>query len=390
MNPAFDFTFTGAVRKLVVLDICVELLPTGLRLCNYQKPTDKRTLLSARSSHPEHVKRSIAYSVALRMRRLCNDDADFHMALIDQAWALLGRGHEEKWIRDGFVRAVEKPREEALQKSKKRESTKNTVRFVTTYDPRINVNKAFKRIQKEKVALSNTEKGTHLKEMRLQLAFRNSLNLRRLLVNKEPREEVDRPERFEGFTRCTSKCVFCKDIEGGAVIKEIPKIFTEKMAASDSRRKLLTEMKIPTADCSTTNLVYFCGCLQCGLFYVGETGNTLNQRCARHRSQPRDRERYLADGADKSWSEVRRHFAVEDHKKSFWVAPIVVFQEDAPVSLRKKKEAMWIRRLKPPLNTKLQPKTETRSRTSSVASNDSPPVSPVLRRKLGIPATKRK
>jgi hypothetical protein len=76
------------------------------------------------------------------------------------------------------------------------------------------------------------------------------------------------------------------------------------------------------------------------------------------------------------------------------VAPLAVFSPDAPVSLRKKKEAWWIRRLKPRLNVKLVQKDEPRSRTSSVsslASLGSPPVSPALRRKLGIaPATTRK
>jgi hypothetical protein len=37
----------------------VETLPTGLNLQVYRKPTDKRTLLNAESSHPLHVKKAI-------------------------------------------------------------------------------------------------------------------------------------------------------------------------------------------------------------------------------------------------------------------------------------------------------------------------------------------
>ncbi len=393
MNPAFDFTSTGAVKNLVVLDISIECQEEGLRLKNYQKPTDKRTLLAASSSHPDHVKRAIPYSVALRMRRLCTEESDFRLALVDQAWALLGRGHKEEHILDGFTRAVLKPRSEALQK-KTRNDTKNTVRFVTTYDPRINVEKAFKRLQKEKAVLEKTTQGTHLKDFRLQLAFRNALNLRRLLVNKEPRDETKVVEKFEGFSRCQEKCVFCKDIKDDITVKKVPAIFYEKLQQGDSRRKILSELKIPSADCSTKNLVYLCGCLTCGLFYVGETGNSLNQRCARHRQQPPDREKHLQDGPDKNWSEVRRHFASENHSKAFWVAPIAVFPEDSPDSFRKKREAFWIRKLRPVLNTKLQPRNEnTHARSpsiSSLSSNGSPPVSPQLRRRLGIPATTRK
>jgi hypothetical protein len=324
------------------------------------------------------------------MRRLCNDEEDFRLALVDQAWALLGRGHPEAHVAQGFIRAVLKPREEALQRSK-RENTKNVVRLVTTFDQNIEVTKAFKRIRKEKEALENTVNGTHLKEVGLQLAFRNSLNLRRILINKEPRKQDSDPERFEGFSRCPKNCVFCRDVVDAERVKKIPDAFSKDLL--DSRRRILEEIKVPTASCSAKNLVYLCGCLTCGLFYVGETGDTLNRRCSRHRPQKTDRERFLRDGPDKNWSEVRRHFAAENHSNAFWVAPIFICKEDAPDSFRKKKEAFWIRKLRPPLNSKLQPRDEPRTRTasqSSLSSTGSPPVSPLIRRKLGIATVPRK
>ncbi len=84
----------------------VEILPTGLNLQVYRKPTDKRTLLNAESSHPLHVKKAIAYTVGLRMKRLCSREEDLKKALIEQAWALLGRGHQEQWIIEGFSKAL--------------------------------------------------------------------------------------------------------------------------------------------------------------------------------------------------------------------------------------------------------------------------------------------
>ncbi len=168
---------------------------------------------------------------------------------------------------------------EALEKSERKKDTKNKVRLVTTFDHKVNINKAFKKVQKEKKFPSNTTKGTHLKDVQFQLVFRNALNLRRLLVNKDPQEDVQNPERFKGFTRCMGKCVFCKDIQGEAVIKEIPEKILSSLPDSDSRKKHLLEVRVPTAGCSSTNLVYICGCVQCGTFYIGETGNSLNQHC---------------------------------------------------------------------------------------------------------------
>jgi hypothetical protein len=256
------------------------------------------------------------------------------------------------------------------------------------------VKKAFKKLKAEKRALERTTEGTHLTEVELQLAFRNPLNLRRMLVNKEPKMTDVNPERFEGFSRCSGKCAFCNDVVDDITVKKVPSAFMSKLTPGDPRKQILVDLKIPTATCSTKNLVYMCGCLTCGFFYIGETGDTLNKRCARHRPQRTDREKFLREGVDKNWTEVRKHFAQEGHSNAFWVAPILICKEEAPDSLRKKKEAFWIRKLKPQLNVKLQPRSEPtpRPRTTSVSSlssTGSPPISPVLRRKLGLVASKK-
>ena len=111
MRDAFDFTSTGAVKQLVVLNIFIEISSSGqLALRNYQKPTDKGTLLSTDCCHPIHLKQAIAYGVGLRMRRLCSGEADFIQALKDKAWALLGRGHEVESVLWGFAKAFLKKR----------------------------------------------------------------------------------------------------------------------------------------------------------------------------------------------------------------------------------------------------------------------------------------
>jgi hypothetical protein len=103
MDPTFKFTTTGATQDLVVLDIKIQVVDNKLITKNYQKPTDKRTLLNSFSNHPEHVKKAIAYGVGLRMCRLCSEGEDFKEALIEQAWALLSRGHHPEWIKKGFA-----------------------------------------------------------------------------------------------------------------------------------------------------------------------------------------------------------------------------------------------------------------------------------------------
>jgi hypothetical protein len=304
----------------------------------------------------------------------------------------LARGHKTEWIVDGFTRAVMKPRDEALKKSEKKEETKNLVRLVTTFDHKVEVTKGFNKLKKEKRLLESTTDGTYLKGFGLQLAYRNAKNLRRRLVNKSPRvEEVD--GRAGGFTRCSKKCAFCDDIKDEKKILKIPEVFWNKLEENDSRRKKLQEIKIPNSSCASKNLVYLCGCTACGIFYVGETGDTLNRRCSKHRSQPTDAEKYRCSGHIKDWSEVRRHLVERGHAEFFWVAPVELLKPEAPERHRKKREAFWIRFLRPVLNVQLRQQASSqptpRSRSNSATSTGSPPVSPSLRRKLGIPSSIR-
>jgi hypothetical protein len=127
MVPEFRFTTDGATQDLVFLDIHIQVREK-LTTKNYHKPTDKRTLLNASSDHPIHVKRAIAYGVALRMRRLCSEEEDFKQALVEQGWALLARGHLPKWIRTGFARAAVKSRQECLLPKEKSASEIQKVR----------------------------------------------------------------------------------------------------------------------------------------------------------------------------------------------------------------------------------------------------------------------
>jgi hypothetical protein len=53
------------------------------------------------------------------MKRLCSREEDLKKALIEQAWALLGRGHQEQWIIEGFSKALLRPREQTLEKVNK-------------------------------------------------------------------------------------------------------------------------------------------------------------------------------------------------------------------------------------------------------------------------------
>ena len=43
----------------------------------YTKPTDKHQYLLVSSCHPQHTKRSISFSLALRLRRICSNPDNY-------------------------------------------------------------------------------------------------------------------------------------------------------------------------------------------------------------------------------------------------------------------------------------------------------------------------
>jgi hypothetical protein len=88
------------------------------------------------------------------------------------------------------------------------------------------------------------------------------------------------------------------------------------------------------------------------MFYVGETAQTVEKRCQRHRLLKTDIQEALANGPKDNWSEVRAHFATQGHEKALWLTVLDSLPEGTLKKLREKKEAKRIAELQPDLNIK--------------------------------------
>ena len=64
-------------ESLPLLDLKVKLLERKIKTDLYIKETDRHQYLHYSSSHPNHTKRSIVFSQALRMKRICSEEEDF-------------------------------------------------------------------------------------------------------------------------------------------------------------------------------------------------------------------------------------------------------------------------------------------------------------------------
>ena len=69
-------TSERSATSIPFLDVNIQL-HDGIETDLYCNPTDKHQYLLHSSSHPNHTKRSIPYSLALRLRRICSTDNFF-------------------------------------------------------------------------------------------------------------------------------------------------------------------------------------------------------------------------------------------------------------------------------------------------------------------------
>ena len=76
-EPYLKFAHEFSKESLPFLDLTIKLLAGKIKTDLYIKEADKHQYLHYSSSHPNHTKRSIVFSQALRMKRICSEEEDF-------------------------------------------------------------------------------------------------------------------------------------------------------------------------------------------------------------------------------------------------------------------------------------------------------------------------
>ena len=76
-DPSFKFTHESSKESLPFLDLKVKLSKGKISTDLYVKETGRHQYLHYTSPHPNHTKRSIVYSQASRVKRICSEEKDF-------------------------------------------------------------------------------------------------------------------------------------------------------------------------------------------------------------------------------------------------------------------------------------------------------------------------
>ena len=254
--PSIKFTHEISTDSVNFLDTTV--LKDGQGYINtdvYQKPTDTHPYLHWTSAHPPHLKRSIPYSQALRLRRICSSTDTLRKRIIEYSDFFVACGYERGKVLNEMQRVLTLTQEECLQ-TKERQPM-DRIPLVTTYNPHATfIAEVAKRNwnflqSKERLALIFNKPPL--------VAYRRSKSLRDRLVSTKFRNgTTDNALIPRGCKPCQRpKCSWCN------------KINETKTFKSTSNNKIFTIFH--SLDCQSSWVIYIIECNTCRLQYIGKS-----------------------------------------------------------------------------------------------------------------------
>jgi hypothetical protein len=120
IHPSMQFTHEVSKTKMSFLDTTTTVKEGNMTTDLYSKPTNKHQYLSPSSCHPKHCFKSIPFSQAIRVKRICSTVETTKQILGELRHHLKRRGYNEKVIESGFSKASESNRNDLLEYKEKR------------------------------------------------------------------------------------------------------------------------------------------------------------------------------------------------------------------------------------------------------------------------------
>ena len=215
------------------------------------------------SCHPRSVKRSLAYGLGIRIRRICEKECDYQTQRKILKAQLRKRGYSGKLIESQLQRVDRLDRDELLQYKKKKAST-DRVPLVLT----------FSKCLPDVGAILTRHQNTLFRSPRLRdifgkpslVSYRRGKNLCDTLVHAKT-------HRVVRTNRVICDCSICDLIVRHPIM--------------DTRRQQTCAV-IKEVNCATNNIVYALLCNKCQTtIYVGETSRSIKERLSEHRRDVR-------------------------------------------------------------------------------------------------------
>ena len=117
IHPSIKFVFDFSNKEINFLDTVVyKTQPGKLKTKLYRKESDRQAYLHRKSEHPESLKRSVAFSQALPLRRICSTNNKFQDSCDKLRNKLIERGYKQQEINKGIEKTKTLDRKKSSKK----------------------------------------------------------------------------------------------------------------------------------------------------------------------------------------------------------------------------------------------------------------------------------
>ena len=199
LHPTIKFDAKYSKTSIEFLDTKIYKSADGkLQMTLYTKPTDRQSYLHNKSYHPSSCKRSIAYSQALRIRRICSEDSEFMVHTNKLVERLIERGYDKSAVQEQITKVYEMSRNSLLATKEKQPITNNILSV--TYNKNLpNLREA---IDNNWNILSINSTIAPLFTQKPIIAFRRNRNLQQLLCKHKLQNNKPIIKKEKKIGRC--------------------------------------------------------------------------------------------------------------------------------------------------------------------------------------------
>jgi len=320
LHPKINFTMDINPHEIPFLDIKLIRMDNKIISDIYHKNTDTFNYLPFKSCHPRHIKRNIPFTLARRIRMLCEEKNTRKTRYEELKKRLTNKGFPDFIIDEG-IRKAENITDEEINTTRGKDEDERIV-AISTHNPN---NPNMESLVQSSIGIlqSSQKMENTLKKKRIIFAKRQPPSLKGLLC----RAAFSSNQQNSVVSKCGKNCETCKLINEGSSI-----------LITSTNKSFYVKYNM---NCNTRNVLYIITCGGCNKQYIGETGNELKTRMTVHRQQIRD--------------VTTRKLAVSSHiatcgKGKFSVFPFYKMQSDNTIE-RRIKENNFINTFKPELNS---------------------------------------
>ena len=305
-HETIKFETTYSYISVNFLDTTTYIEDNLIKTTLYKKPTDRKQYLHFNSMHPNHTKKAIPFSQAIRYKRIIEDNVKLTLELDNLRQSFINRKYPPSLVESQINKVHNINRSSLLQyKSIKNKNDKfqdflkdrSFLPLIIRYNYGMtekNFNSAFKLKWNKFIGSTDTIKRIFNKELP-QLIFKRGKTLNNYLVSSVFNSLNDNTD-YENIRILTelsadvpiSPCISNSYPTGGVSRCGIPLcLCCNYILTSNTYQdtdKLNTYTITDSLNCNSSNIIYLITCNKCDKKYVGQTSLTLKNRLNNHRS----------------------------------------------------------------------------------------------------------